>query len=219
MNLVIVDELEIVRIGLRHLLGQQKNIEIVAEASKTEETISKCRTLEPDLVIIGLAIDRSLETELVQTLQQTVPKTKVIRYTWAKAVNIYSIIHNFRIGINGYVLKESPTSELLHAIHNVISGSSYIDSYLDNRSIEMLVETEKPKTIYKDNDLTPKETIILKLIAEGLTCSQIANKLQISARTVEQHRGHINKKLGLTHPKVEQARYARAFKMIEASEQ
>ncbi len=193
IRVVLADDHEIVRVGLRHILSKHPTIEIVAEATTGEEAIALARHHRPDVVLLDIVMPQLNGIEAAKILRSTLPGTRVVILTSYE--DAFHVEQALRAGAHGYLTKTMSPEELIEAILAVVTGEQVF-----SRSILALVQdldiahspasAEQPLV-----RLTPQESRVLQLIAEGLTTKEIAYRLGISPRTVETHRAHLMEKL------------------------
>jgi DNA-binding NarL/FixJ family response regulator len=195
IRVLIVDDHDIVIVGLKALLSRNHDIEIVAITTDGEETIAKVDNLIPDVVVLDIDLPKISGIEVTEYITKNYPDVKVLLHT--SYADEAHIISGFEAGASGYVPKTFKTDQLIEAIRTVHRGERYIkgsiselfiSSYFKRKSAEENISSIKQK-------LTRREIEILKLITEGYSNHVIADKLHISVRTVEAHKHNIMKKL------------------------
>ena len=211
-TIVLAEDHNLVREGLKHILRDDKTIKLVGEAEDGLKASQLVEKLKPDILLLDLMIPRLHGLEVIRRVRKT-DDTKVI------VVSMHSdepyVIEAFRNGAAGYVLKDSTSSELLRAIRTVRSGDRYISPSLSNIAISAYLK--KVDGIASDiyHTLTARERLVLQLAAEGNSTAQIAKELFISPRTVETHRANLMKKLTL-RSQTDLVRFAIRKKIISA---
>jgi DNA-binding NarL/FixJ family response regulator len=206
IRVMIVDDHEVVRKGLRTRFETEQNLEVVGEAGDGFEAMEKIKVLAPDILLMDLQLPNLSGVEAIRQISKVNANVKIIAYTfYGDESTVLSALH---AGAMGYVLKSSSMSELIEAIKNVQLGRRYLGSPLPDLAIDALLNIRKvaPRDPYAL--LTTREKEILQLVTEKNNNAQIAQKLFISRRTVEIHRSHIMKKLGLRRPQVDLVQYA-----------
>jgi two-component system response regulator NreC len=196
IRVLIADDHAIVREGIRLILAAHEDIEVVGEAQDGLETISRVKELEPDVVLMDIAMPGLGGLEATIELAKTAPESRVLVLTqYDDAEYIYRFLH---AGAAGYVLKKSVGSDLVSAIRAVAQGKSFIDSMIADKVIRGYLE---PEAVTSDlglyDKLSDREKTVFKLIAEGYTSRQIADTLVLSIKTVMTHRANIMEKLGV----------------------
>lgn len=195
IRIVLADDHQIVRQGMRALLNAQPDLEVVGEASDGHELLDLAWTLKPGIVITDIAMPNLNGIEAARQIQARQPTVQVI------VLSMYSsssyVIRALRGGALGYLLKDDDFTEVLRAIRAVSAGRRYLSSSVSGQVLDALLAREEARP-EPEEALTGREREILQLIAEGKTSQQIAEKLCISIRTVEKHRVNFRAKLGLS---------------------
>jgi two-component system response regulator NreC len=205
IRIVIVDDHDLVREGIRALLEQDPDFEIVGETGDGQEAIRLARTLEPDVMLMDVYLEGGLGgLEATETIRADCPEVKVIVLT--QYANREYIRRALRIGAHGYLLKRSLAAQLREAIKAVHRGQRYLHPAVAGEVVD-LVTTGKSLEEDDYDRLTPREKQVFKLLAEGKTSRQISQYLTISLKTVMTHRANIFAKLGM-HSRAELIRYA-----------
>ena len=203
VRILIADDHRVVRSGLRLLLQTRPHLEVVGEASSGPEALALARSLQPDLVILDLAMPGGSGLENVQAIASV---ARVLVLTMHDDVAYVRQV--MQAGGSGYVLKEAADVDLLAAIEAVAAGRTYVYPTLAAR----LLQSEVPRTD-KGAALSPRELEVLKLVALGHTNQEIADHLQVGVRTVETYKVRICEKLGV-HTRSEMVRYALDQRLI-----
>ena len=213
IKVLIVDDHDIVLIGLKALLSKNRDIEIVAVTTDGEDTIAKVEDLVPDVVVLDIDLPKISGIEVTEFITKNYPDVKVLLHT--SYADEAHIVGGFEAGAAGFVPKNFKSDQLLEAIRTVAKGEKYmkgnvsevfIASYFNNKKAE---ETNSKIRL----SLTPREIEILKLITEGLSNQDIADKIFISVRTVEAHKHNIMNKLEIFNT-AELVKYAIKNKII-----
>lgn len=201
INIFLTDDHEMVRQGIRALIEREADIRVTGEAGSGKETLSKLPALRPDLLLLDLLLPDISGLEVLERAKKALPGLRVIILSmYDNKVHLLEALHR---GADGYVIKGSSGADLLKAIRTVMAGRRYLSPSLTDYLMENMAASGS-----KGNDkLTPREEEVLYYTAEGLSSSDIAGKLKISARTVEAHRNNLMKKLGLRN-KAELIRYS-----------
>lgn len=195
-TIVIAEDHTILREGLRALLGENENFEVVGEAEDGLETIRCVETLSPDLVLLDLAMPKMNGLAAIKEIKKQSPDTKILALTIHQSEEY--ILEAFQSGADGYCLKDSTHQELLMAIDNVLEGRAYLSPAISDKVLEGYLDGRRSlKDSSSWDDLTPREREILKLIGEGYKNKEIADYLCISVKTVEKHRANLMKKLDI----------------------
>jgi two-component system, NarL family, response regulator DevR len=205
LKLMLVDDHEVVRMGLRMLLEQVADVEVVAEAGSAEEAIRLCAIHQPDVVIMDIRMPPGRSgIDACRTIVQRWPKTQVIMLT--SFANDELIVDAIQAGAVGYVLKQVGTGELIRAINAAREGAALLDPSVTRRVLAMMRQHGENKR-NPFQDLTEREVDVLRLLAEGKSNADIAASLVLSDKTVRNHISVILDKLHVTN-RVEAATYA-----------
>jgi DNA-binding NarL/FixJ family response regulator len=204
-TIVLADDHRIVRQGLRALLASEADLEVIGEADDGREALELVRRLSPDVLVLDLMMPGLNGLEVARQLPRQSPGVRVV------VLSMYDdegfVLEALANGVSGYVLKDSNSSDLVHAVREVAAGRRYLSPPLSDRAIEAYQQRAKVGTMDKHETLTTREREVLQLSAEGHTNSEIAARLGISTRTAETHRSRVMHKLGL-HTQSDLIRYA-----------
>lgn len=213
-TIVLAEDHNLVREGLKHLLRDDNTLKLVGEAEDGLLAVKLVEKLKPDLLLLDLMIPRLHGLEVIrQVRKEKKCETKVI------VISMHSdepyVMEAFRNGAMGYVLKDSTPAELLQAIRVVLNGGRYLSPSLSALTINSYLK--KLDGIATDiyHKLSARERVVLQLAAEGHPTTVIAKRLYISPRTVETHRANLMKKLSL-RSQTDLVRFAIRKKIIEA---
>jgi two-component system response regulator NreC len=211
IRVLIADDHAIVRTGLRTLLKAEPSMELVGEATGGYEAIELVEKTRPDVVVLDLSMPDLDGIAVTKRIKPLLPDLQILILTIHADEGL--LREAIKAGASGYVLKRAAEAELISAIHIILRGDLYVDPSMVRA---LLGDTLKPAETRPDSTqrLTPRETEVLKCIAEGYTNRQIGEELQISVRTVEGHRANLSAKLGLKS-RVELVRYAREHGLVE----
>jgi DNA-binding NarL/FixJ family response regulator len=192
-RIVIADDHKIIRDGLKTLLQAELNMELVGEASNGREAVQMALDLKPDVMVIDIAMPELNGIDATNKITSELPNTKII------ALSMHSeqqfIVGMLKAGASGYLLKDCAFEELIDSIHTVMNNRKYISPQISSVLIDQLINPSQE--LHVSDILTDREREILQLIAEGISTKNIAEKLFISAKTVETHRKKIMEKLDL----------------------
>jgi DNA-binding NarL/FixJ family response regulator len=195
IRILIVDDDTIVRQAFCRLLEQRTEVEVVGDASNGREAVTEAERLQPDVVLMDMAMDRLNGLEATRQVRKRCPKTRVLILT--RYMEDEQIVAALRAGATGYVVKRADTEELVLGIQVVHRGNTYFSSDIsDGDSVNQYMWQAKKEDGRTGYDLlTSREREVLQLIAEGYSNQRIAQELFISVKTVEAHKAHIMSKL------------------------
>jgi DNA-binding NarL/FixJ family response regulator len=195
-RIFIVEDHTLLRAGLRALLTQDPDIEIVGETDNGRDAIRAIGSLAPDLVLMDLSMPGMNGIEAMTDIKRRNPDTRVLVLTIHKTDEY--IHESLRAGADGYILKDATHDELRVAIRSVLNGKTYLSPDISGKVIHGYLGTDKAAKVGSNWDaLTHREREVLKLVAEGHSNKYIADYLCLSIKTVEKHRSNLMKKLDL----------------------
>lgn len=202
-RLMIVDDHEVVRMGLKAALEVEDDFDVVAEAGNGRDAIDRARVQRPDIVLMDVRMDGMDGIEACREIRNELPDTKVLMLTsFAEEETVVAAV---LAGAAGYVLKNVARARLLEALRSVARGESLLDSKVTRGVLEKLMAGDGKKS--ERDVLTEREHEVLVLIADGATNKEIAAKLVVSDNTARNHVSHILGKLGFSR-RSEAAAYA-----------
>jgi two-component system response regulator NreC len=206
VRLLVADDHKIFRQGIKKLLEEEADLQVVGEAADGRDAVKKATELKPDLVLMDIAMANLNGLEATKQIKKVLPDTKVIMVTMHK--NEEYILQSFQAGASGFILKEGAVEELVHAIRSIHQDKSFLSPTISKTLIDAyLRKMETGKTETPFDLLTDREREVLQLIAEGYTNREVAKALFISVKTVEAHRAHIMQKLNI-HDVAKLVKYA-----------
>ena len=195
-RIFIVEDHTLLRAGLRALLSQDPDLEIVGEADNGRDAIRAVGALAPDLVLMDLSMPGMNGIEAMMDIKRRNPETRVLILTIHKTDEY--IHESLRAGADGYILKDATYDELRGAIRSVLNGKSYLSPDISSKVIHGYLGTSRADHVSSTWDtLTHREREVLKLVAEGHSNKYIANYLCLSIKTIEKHRSNLMRKLNL----------------------
>lgn len=209
---LIADDHVLVRQGIGRLLQDEPDVEIVGEAGDAAAALKCVTELRPDIVLMDIGMPGFSSFDATRVIQSEYPSTRVVFLTMHEDQDY--VIRGLQAGAAGYVLKDTPAAKLASVLRDVHQGGKFVSpevlSGLDDDG--KLLAAERPR-IEKDK-LTPRETEIMKHLAEGKTVRKIAGLLGLSAKTVEAHKFNLMRKLGI-HNKAELVHCAIRKKLVK----
>lgn len=197
-RILIADDHAMIRNGVRGLLSGDKELVVVGEASTGAEAVTQYKILTPDLLILDISMPDMNGMEVANTILKDDPDARIIILSMYDDEDYIS--RCVKQGVKGYVVKNESGAELTRAVKSVLRGKSYFSHQVQQSVFKKYSDNTPDKKIEEPDDdlkLTSREIEVVRLIAEGLTSHQMAEKLLISARTVETHRANLLKKVGV----------------------
>ncbi|MBU2548028.1 MAG: response regulator transcription factor [Proteobacteria bacterium] len=213
-RVLIADDHDIFREGLRSVLARNTFLDVVGEAAHGREAFEQTLSLKPDLVVLDVAMPELNGIEAARLIMEASPKTKII------ILSVHSrkrfILESLKAGAKGYILKDSAGEKLLDAVSAVLKGEYYLDSPVASHIVSefLAVPGAAAADKLKTRELTDREREVLQLIVEGYSNRQIAEKLCVSSKTVENHRTSMMNKLD-RHDVIGLVKYAIATGLVD----
>ena len=205
LRIMLVDDHEVVRLGLKSLLERHAGFEVVAEAAAAVEAVQKADEYRPDIILMDIRLAGGNGIEATEAITTRLPDTKIVMLTsYAEDELLFSAI---RAGAVGYVLKQIGSTELIRAIEAASKGEATLDPSLTQRVFNEVRRSIQNEEKAAFTDLTPQEMQVLALIAEGKTNREIAEALFLSEGTVRNYFSSVLSKLGVSN-RAEAAAYA-----------
>ena len=205
IKIILADDHQIVRQGLRTLLAAEPDMEVVAEADNGRTTLRLVQELKPQVVIMDISMPDLNGIEATRQISAESPGVKVV------ALSMHSdslfVLNMLKAGASGYLLKDCALEELVKAIRTVVAQKTYLSPGISDIVIKDFVSGWSATGASAFSVLTAREREVLQLMAEGKTTTQIAENLYVSTKTVEAHRKQIMDKLGI-HSVAELTKYA-----------
>jgi len=197
-RILIADDHATLREGMRLILQQEKDFELVGEAADGEEAVRLASELKPDIIIMDIVMPKLNGVEATRQIKQVSPSTALLILTAYS--DIRYIIGLLEAGACGYLLKNSPAKEIVRAIRAVRSGESVLDPEVTRKLVQRLASlTKSQDEVETSGLLTVREMEILKLASRGMSNKELSEKLFISLRTVKAHMTNIFNKLGCSN--------------------
>jgi DNA-binding NarL/FixJ family response regulator len=210
IRIVLADDHAILREGLRQVLLAQADLEIVAEAQDGHEVMSRVRDLDFDVLVLDMSMPGKSGVELIKQVKTEKPKLRILVLTMHEE-HQYAV-RAIRAGASGYLTKESASAQLVNAIRKVAGGGAYISAEV----AEQLALNAMPDAKAAPHEsLSDREFQVFRLIAEGKSISDIAERLNLSVKTVSTHKANLMQKMGM-ETTGEIIRYALAHRLVDA---
>ena len=224
VRVLLADDHDILRQGLKMLLSLQQDIQVVGEARTGREAVAMVQNLQPDVVVLDISMPDMDGLEACQQIRSQQSATQVLILTMHESEEYF--LQALRMGAAGYLVKKAAPTDLQMAIHAVAHGGAFLypglakalmRAYVSPSSASLdLQETSSASGLAQElRSLTPRDVEVLKLVAEGLTNQEIADRLVLSIKTVQAHRANVMEKLGLRDI-TQLVRFAMRHKLIPA---
>jgi two-component system response regulator NreC len=205
-KLLLVDDHTVIRSGLRMLLDNEEEVEIIAESGTAEEALEKSIEHKPDVVVMDIGLPDASGIEAATNIKQRMPEIAIVALTIHEDEEYF--FKMLEAGASGYVPKRAAPEELLKAIRIAASGQVYLYPTLADLLVKDYLSQDEDERATRNMDgLTPREQEVLTHLAEGLNNPEIGELLGISPKTVARHRENIMRKLNL-HSRTELVKYA-----------
>ncbi|WP_373501042.1 response regulator [Desulfococcus sp.] len=214
-RIIIIDDHPLFREGLKTILGRSDGFEVAGEAGNAVDGLRIIKTVRPDLAIVDVSLPDRNGIELTRDIVKVSPNTRVLMVSMYSKIDY--IVRSFQAGAAGYLAKESAADMLLKGIQHVLEGDYFMDTKVSEKVVKKLAEIPENRIAVSAEgyeSLTPREQEVMSLLGEGLSSTQVAEKLFISPKTAENHRANIMRKLGL-HSSIELIRYAAKIGIID----
>lgn len=205
LRILLVDDHEVVRLGLKALLSRYNQFQVVAEAGSANEALQQVERYEPDVVVMDIRLPGKSGIEATREITTKFPHTKVVVLTsFAEDELLFDAIS---AGASGYVLKQIGSNELIRALETIARGDSLLDPAVTQRVFDRVREASRKAEDESFANLTDRELHVMALIAEGKTNKEIANDIFLSEKTVRNYVSSLLSKLHLS-TRAEAAAYA-----------
>jgi two-component system, NarL family, response regulator NreC len=203
-SILLCDDHTLFREGIKAILRDEPSIEIVGEAEDGRQAVERAQQLNPDVVLMDISMPDLSGFEATARILQANPKIRILILTMYEEEEV--ITRCLTAGASGYVLKDAPRADLIHAIEVVKQGGQYLSSRALKKVVRQHVRGAK-STATDYERLSGREREVLKLLADGLTLKEIATRLVLSVKTVDNHKTNMMRKLDL-HDRTEVIKYA-----------
>lgn len=205
LQVLLVEDHEIVRQGVKLLVDSQDDMQVVGEAANGEIAIKKAAELEPDIIVMDVSMPELNGLKATKRIKRLFPKIKILTLT--RHTDDGYIQQLIQAGANGYVLKQSAPNELISAIRVVADGKSYLDPALTEKIMGGYLSQSTARKNAAKVQMTDRETEVVRMIAWGYSNKEIAEQILLSVKTVEAHKANAMRKLGMTS-RIDIVRYA-----------
>jgi DNA-binding NarL/FixJ family response regulator len=206
IRVMLADDHAAVREALVVLVNAQPDMQVIAQAGNGDEAVERAREARPDVAVLDVSMPAMSGLEVTTVLRDALPATRILMLT--RHGEYHHVQELLRAGAHGYVLKQSPSEDLLQAIRVVASGKSFLDPLVTaqlTRHYAADADTHPPRGIREE--LSPREMEVLRLLAQGYANREVAAELGISVKTVDAHKANGMGKLGMSS-RIELVRFA-----------
>ena len=196
IKIIIADDHTIFRQGLRMLLAQEDDMEVVGEAADGIQALELAKKHNPDIILLDIAMPTMDGVQVAGTIKKSLPRIKIIVLTsYSDDQFLYEFL---KLGVSGFVLKDSASQDLIYSIRKSHEGMVFFDPSVSKKVMEKFTQVSGGKSDFVNyGKLSDREKEVLRLVAEGCATKEVAEKLYISPKTVENHRANIMKKLNI----------------------
>lgn len=205
LQVLLVEDHEIVREGVRLLVESQDDMNVVGEAANGEVAVKIVGELAPDIILMDVSMPELNGLKATKRIKKNHPEIKILALT--RHTDDGYIQQLIQAGANGYVLKQSAPNELINAIRAVADGKAYLDPALTEKIMGGYLRQSTARQNAAKVHLTDRETEVIRLIAWGYSNKEIAGQIQLSVKTVEAHKANAMRKLGISS-RIDIVRYA-----------
>jgi two-component system response regulator NreC len=206
IQILIVDDHAIVRDGIQQLLKKEHDMEVIGEATDGLEALKRVKTLHPDVVLLDIAMPNLNGLETIDLLKEACENCEVV--VLSMHANESYVQQVLKSGALGYVLKASPSIDIITAIRAASRKEYFLSSQIKANVIDVYLKTSKSEPAVKGYDLlSDREQQVFRLVVQGSSTKKIADILCVSPKTIEKHRSSISSKLGV-HGRLEMLKYA-----------
>lgn len=206
LRILLADDHETVREGLKTILNAQLDMQVVGEATDGRMAVAQARELLPDIIVLDVSMPRLNGLKATEAIAQSCPQVKILTLTRHSDDGYLQQL--LRAGASGYVLKQSRSAELLQAIRAIAAGGNYLDPAIAGRVIGDYRRRASPAAVAGGEPrLSTREEEILRMAAWGYSNKETAAKLELSVKTIETHKTNAMQKLGL-HNRIDIVRFA-----------
>jgi len=214
IKIVIADDHDVIREGIKSILAAHSEYEVVAEAKDGEEAKELTRKFKPKIILLDITMPKISGLDIIEQIRYISSSTRIVIISVHK-MGAY-VLRALRLGINGYINKDNVANELIPALRRIMQGGVYIGAEISEYLAQTVGQVKSPASL-GTQILTEREQDVLRLVAEGKTAKQIAQDLFLSRRTVENYKNSILKKLNL-HKTTDLIKYAIENKIVDIEE-
>jgi len=205
LRIFLADDHTMIREGLRVLINSQRDMEVIGEASNGKLAVQQIPQLQPDVAVLDISMPEMSGLQATEALKKALPRLKILVLT--RHTDAGHLQQLLRAGAAGYILKQSAADELIRAIRAVVAGGTYLDPAVAGKAVSGLTGRLSRRSVEKGETLTERETEVLRLIAWGYSNKEIANRFNLSVKTIEAHKANAMSKLEL-RSRIDIVRYA-----------
>jgi DNA-binding NarL/FixJ family response regulator len=205
LRIVLAEDHETVRQGIKLLVNSQADMEVIGEAGNGEIAVKKVQELAPDIIVMDISMPELNGLKATKRIRQVSPKTKILTLT--RHTDDGYLQQLIKAGANGYVLKQSAPTELINAIRAVCSGNSYLDQMITSKVMSGFANRSVKLRGENAAEITDREKEVLRFIAWGYSNKEIAARLDLSVKTIEAHKMNAMRKMDM-QSRIDIVRYA-----------
>lgn len=217
-RVIIVDDHPLMRAGMKAMIDRSTGYVVTGEAGDIEEALRLAVELRPELMTMDVSLPGKSGIDAVREIKAVNPDVKILMVSMHSKFEY--VAEAFKAGANGYLVKEATGGKLIHALDTLLTGEFFMDGLTSHEVIDKLLRGNDADRVVQDeryNLLSPREQQVMRLVAEGVSSREIASRLVLSAKTVENHRANLMKKLDV-HSKMDLTRYAAKLGLIDVDE-